>query len=88
MDKTKKNEELQSRREFFKNAAKGALPILGAVMLSNLPINAVAAEDPMGCSRYGCGVCTNGCTGCCKGSCETICTGGCKNYACKGVCKK
>ena len=25
-----KNEELQSRRQFFKKAAKGALPILGA----------------------------------------------------------
>ena len=28
MKKNGKNEELQSRREFFKRAAKGALPIL------------------------------------------------------------
>ena len=29
----KKNEELQSRRDFFKKAAKGALPILGMVVV-------------------------------------------------------
>lgn len=29
MKKNEKNEELQSRREFFKKAAKSALPILG-----------------------------------------------------------
>lgn len=35
MNKNGKNEELQSRREFFKRAAKGALPILaGAALLS------------------------------------------------------
>lgn len=32
-----KNEELQSRRDFFKKAAKGVLPILGAVVLSGAP---------------------------------------------------
>lgn len=36
MKKNGKNEELQSRREFFKRAAKGALPILaGAALLSS-----------------------------------------------------
>lgn len=29
MEEKKKNEELQNRREFFKEAAKKALPILG-----------------------------------------------------------
>ena len=29
----KKKDELQNRREFFKRAAKGALPILGAICL-------------------------------------------------------
>ena len=37
MEKNKKNEELQSRREFFKQAAKGALPVLGAILLANTP---------------------------------------------------
>lgn len=77
--KTKKDEVL-SRREFFKKAAKAALPILGAVVLTNLPQIAQGAKSdvPMGCT----GTCKNACRGC-----EYTCTGGCKNYACKGVAK-
>ena len=84
----KKQEELQSRREFFKSAAKAALPIVGAIVLSQLPIKAQATE--MGCSKYGCGTCT-GCGGSCNrscsgcsGGCQTTCTGGCAHYGCKG----
>ena len=49
MKKNEKNEELQSRREFFKKAAKGALPILAAVALAGTPaiVNATT-KDPMG----------------------------------------
>lgn len=85
MKDQKKNEELQSRREFFKNAAKAALPILGAVVLANAPVIARAANSdaPMGCSQSTCsGGCKNSCT-----SCQYTCQGGCKNYACKGVAK-
>ena len=42
--KKNKNEELQSRREFFKKAAKGALPILGAIILASNPVLAKAGE--------------------------------------------
>lgn len=38
MKKNGKNEELQSRREFFKRAAKGALPILAGAALLSSPI--------------------------------------------------
>ena len=77
MHKNKKNEELQSRRQFFKNAAKGALPILGAIMLANVPsIMNAASESPMGCY---------GCTGTCKGSCQGSCHYGC-NTSCKTSC--
>lgn len=49
MKKNVKNEELQSRREFFKKAAKGALPILGAILLSGAPQILNATEkSPMG----------------------------------------
>ena len=49
MKKNEKKEELQSRREFFKKAAKGALPILGAILLSGAPQILNAAEkSPMG----------------------------------------
>lgn len=85
--KQNKDEELQSRRSFFKNAAKAALPILGAVVIANTPLIGSAANVANGCSRYGCGVCTNSCTSSCKGGCYTTCSGGCKYYACKGVNK-
>ncbi len=97
--KKEKNEELQSRREFFKKAAKGALPILGAVLLANAPVIANAAESksPMGCRGTCTGSCHNSCKGCsttCSGtcknsctSCSTTCSGGCKNYGCKGIAK-
>ena len=82
MDKNK-NEELQSRREFFKSAAKAALPVLGAVVLSSLPINVQAAES--GCQlscAYSCGsYCQSGCTFSCQGSCNDSCYG-----SCKGTC--
>ena len=57
MKKTKKNEELQSRREFFKKAAKGALPILGAITLAGTPLLSAAqtheSEVESGCN-WGC----------------------------------
>ena len=98
MKKNEKNEELQSRREFFKKAAKGALPILGAIVLANAPAVIKAAEKaPMGCTGTCYGACYGGCKGCsttCTGTCSngcrgcsTTCTGGCSHYACKGVGK-
>lgn len=42
--KKQKNEELKSRREFFKEAAKKALPVLGAIALAGSPIIAQAAK--------------------------------------------
>lgn len=86
MKNKKENEELQSRREFFKNAAKKALPIIGAIALTSSPIIAQAARKEtisLGCD--GCtGLCT-GCTGCtsCQGFCEGSCTG---CTSCQGRC--
>lgn len=83
----KEKKEVLSRREFFKKAAKGALPILGAILMASMPSIANAEKNncsvPMGCSEYNChGGCKNGC-----GGCDATCVGGCKNYACKGVAK-
>jgi len=72
----KKNEELQSRREFFKKAAKAALPVIGAVVLSNLPSSIQAAET--GCS-------SDGCSYTCRTSCQRECKGYCR-YGCKNTC--
>ena len=86
MKKNGKNEELQSRREFFKKAAKGALPILGAIVLANAPAiaNATEKEDaPMGC-KY---MCANTCLGTCKGSCDINCNNTCYR-TCSGSCDR
>lgn len=76
-----KNEEVLSRREFFKKAAKATLPILGAVLLASNPILAEAAETPMGCMG-----CSNGCTATCKGTCSGSCDGSCID-GCKSGCR-
>lgn len=93
MKKNEKDEELQSRREFFKKAAKGALPILAAVALASAPTIVKAVEKvPMGCN-YGCaGSCYTACYGClhscnrmCADTCNFNCIGGCKG-GCTGTC--
>ena len=82
MEKTNKNEELQSRREFFKRAAKGALPILAAVALAGAPsIIRSAEEAPMGCKTS---ACTYSCLYSCNDSCKTGCLRTCQG--CKGTC--
>lgn len=96
-DNGKMNEELQSRRDFFKKLAKGTLPLLGGIALSNLPLSGNASnqlpnnqneesEVKMGCDW--------GCTGGCKASCGRVCSYGCTNScsggcdgACKGYCQ-
>ena len=90
MSNKNSSEELQSRREFFKKAAKAALPVVGAVVLSSLPILKSEAAQT-GCSFGSCqGNCYGGCDGVCGGNCMNTCTescsGGCAN-SCYGSCK-
>ena len=78
-----KNNETQNRREFFKEAAKKALPIIGAVALMSNPVIAKAVEsEPLGCNYN----CSGGCNSC-RGTCEYICQDDCSG-SCKGGCKK
>lgn len=77
MSNKNSNEELQSRREFFKKAAKAALPVVGAVVLGSLPINLQATET----EATGCDGCWSGCWGGCQGGCKGSCS-----YSCKGSC--
>ncbi len=91
MEENKKKEELQSRRGFFKDAAKKALPILAAVALANVPqiMKAAEANGEMGCSycEGKCmASCKGTCSGGCKGSCKYECSGGCKG-GCRNTCK-
>lgn len=78
MKKSEKNEELQSRREFFKKAAKGALPILALTVLGTPILTSCEKDD----DSKGCG---SKCTGGCQSSCSGDCDGGCTNN-CDGLC--
>lgn len=84
--KENKNEELKSRRDFFRNAAKAALPILGAIVLTN-PIVSNAAEITATSCRSTCsGVCSSNCHYTCTGTCRTTCERTCSG-TCEGTCK-
>ncbi|MBQ3946208.1 MAG: hypothetical protein II670_11470 [Alphaproteobacteria bacterium] len=85
-----KKDELQSRRDFFKNASKKVLPILGASIISALPLGANAQYfssytplEPWGSNS--CNGCSNGCSGGCSNGCSGSCRGGCSN-GCQGTC--
>ena len=89
MNEKNKKEEIQSRREFFKKAAKATLPVLGAVVLSNIPFSETKADyvnrftgECTGCS----GSCQRSCSGSCQGNCQGDCQGNCKG-GCYGTCK-
>ncbi|MDE5787709.1 MAG: Cys-Xaa-Xaa-Xaa repeat radical SAM target protein [Bacteroidaceae bacterium] len=85
MKNNKNNAELQSRREFFKNAAKSALPILGAIVLANMPMITSAAETSStscsGCNNR----CMNSCFNTCHGKCDRHCSDNCSSN-CRGTC--
>ena len=84
------NKNLQGRREFFKQAAKKALPILGAVALMSNPMIAKAVDGELlgcnGCYDYCQKGCKSGCEGGCKDHCALSCSESCRN-TCRGGCE-
>ena len=85
MKKSKKNEEIQSRREFFKNAAHGALPILTLTVLGPTVFSSCEKEKTKESSGCGKSSCRGGCDSSCSGSCDEDCTDICA-YGCSGTC--
>ena len=86
MEKDNKN-ELQSRREFFKNSAKRVLPIIGAMVMAN-PIIAKAVEFEEGTLAGYCrGGCYEYCVSSCKETCDVTCSFGCGS-SCLGNCNE
>ncbi len=93
------NTDIQSRREFFKNAAKAALPVLGLAIVSSIPsVSSNARESPMTSCIFGCsgscsggcenscyGTCSNGCYKSCSRGCTEVCGGGCGSQ-CQSDC--
>ena len=59
----------QGRREFFKEAAKKALPILGVVGLMNNPVIANTIVS----NTTSCSDCGSGCKYTCYGGCNSGC---------------
>lgn len=81
------NEELQSRREFFKKAAKATLPMIAAVALAGAPAIVNASESQSscaGCNNRCMNFCTTTCHGNCKSHCADTCYSSCK-YRCSRV---
>ena len=99
MNKKKIKEELQSRRGFFKKAAKSALPIIAGVSLSSceafmsslsyhLANSSVGGASYSSSSNNGGGSengCGYTCSGGCSGGCDGTCQWGCET-TCKGGC--
>jgi CXXX repeat radical SAM target protein len=87
MKEKNKTEEILSRREFFKNTAKKALPILAGIALVSAPSLITTEAKASDCRGSSCtGACKNTCTGGCDGGCGTTCSGKCLGK-CDGVCK-
>lgn len=71
----KENNELQSRREFFKKAAKGALPILGFALLGGSLLSSCTPDDDNNDTQISCSDCSGTCYGSCSGECHQSCSG-------------
>lgn len=79
--KENKDEELQSRREFFKKTAQKALPIIAISVFGSALLSSCDKDDePDG----GCKGCSGGCEASCSGSCDDDCSGGCSGL-CEGA---
>lgn len=91
MSNKKENEELQSRREFFKKAAKAALPVV-AMTVAQMPafgyVGGVVYDNCQNCASSCSGTCAGNCKGDCTGS-NSNANGGCFNgcvNTCAGGC--
>ena len=86
-------EELLHRREFFKKAAKGTLPIIAAIVAPPLLVGCDKNEDFTGCADCS-GTCASDCSSSCIGqsssstcsNCANNCMGGC-DTTCSNTCK-
>lgn len=83
-ENNRKEKDLQSRREFFKSAAKVSLPVLGAMMLSQFPMTSCSIrKGPYMIGRNeskvrNChGTCTTSCAQRCSFTCASDCGGAC-----------
>lgn len=96
-----KNEEIVSRRAFFKKAAGVVLPIIAAAVMPSLTSceidepypGDIDISDITGGCKNGCSsACKESCSNQCTRTCATLCQGqsinttGCRMGSCKGHC--
>lgn len=87
--------EIVSRREFFRKIAQSTLPVIGAILVSNLPMTIKAMESHEASSYQVClNNCLDSCIGDCSGRCKTTCSGYCSREcadfcisSCSGGCR-
>jgi len=82
-----KNEELQSRRQFFKQAGGRALPFLAFAAFGGTLLTSCEKDEPEnkhnggGGSSSGCGnSCSGDCDSGCTNNCDSLCGGDCWSY--------
>ena len=86
------NDNLQTRRQFFKKAVHHTLPILGTLLLGPTLFGCEKddEDDDRDSSDNNVRSCTEyNCTQQCSGTCRYTCLGGCKGTSgggCKGMC--
>ena len=80
------NNEIVTRRQFFKKATVAALPLMAIAILPNI-LTSCEIDDPIvyGCTNSCSTSCSNSCGGSCSGKCSSSCTGGCSR-SCSGSC--
>ena len=91
MNEKKQDEELQSRREFFKETSKKVLPLIALVTVGSTFLSACEKESTASTNRGRSSGCNDGCSRSCSGSCDDSCSGSCEtscargcSYNCKG----
>lgn len=82
MEKKNENEELQSRREFFKKTAKSVLPFLGIMVLGPTLLTSCEKDDDLesGCGKSCSGSCDGDCAATCGMDCWAACLSSCDYY--------
>lgn len=80
-----KQEELQTRRSFFKSAAQKALPFVALTAFGGLLTSCDTDEPdspsaPSGCGKTCSGSCDGDCAGDCDDGCWTACISACVKF--------
>ena len=78
------NKDLQGRREFFKEAARKALPLFAVALLGTSVFSSCSKEN-IGCGNSCSGSCSKSCSGDCDGGCSGDCDNSCHD-ACMYGC--